>query len=95
MIALKETAEEKARKYVASIEKVLCEIELTSSSTIDEKHVRAVVETAHSYAEDAKYYLQGWPSTALAAISYAEGLLDALRFLGLVNFSWPDSSGRR
>jgi len=92
---LKERSDEKARKYIASIERVLSEMELTSVQVVDEKHVRSVVDTAHSYAEDAIYYLQGQPSTALTAISYAEGLLDALRFLGLAKFTWPDSRGTR
>lgn len=92
---MKEMSEEKARKYIESIENVLSGMELTPAQTIDEKHVRSVVDAAHSYAEDARYYLQDQPSTALTAISYAEGLLDALRFLGLARFTWPDSRDGR
>lgn len=90
-----ETSCEKTRKYVASIEKVLSQMKLKSLSSIDETQVRGVVAAAQSYAEDAKYYLEERPSTALAAISYAEGLLDALRFLGLASFTWPDPRGDR
>lgn len=93
---MKETPEEKARTYLTSIEKVLGEMEfIKTSSGIDEERVRNIVDHVHSYAEDAKYYLQDRPSTALAAISYAEGLLDALKFLGLVKFMWPGSRGER
>lgn len=92
---MKEMSEEKARKYITSIERVLSEMELTSIQAVDEKHIRSVVDAAHSYTEDARYYLQDQPSTALTAISYAEGLLDALRFLGLARFTWPDFKGER
>jgi hypothetical protein len=87
---LKEMSKEKAKKYIVSIEKVLSGMEFTSGQAVDEEHVRSVIDAVHSYAEDARYYLQDQPSTALTAISYAEGLLDALRFLGLAKFTWPD-----
>lgn len=89
---MSEVPEERARKYVISIEKVLNRMEFTEVlSLTDEKSVRHVIDTVHSYVDDAKHYLQDRPSTALAAISYAEGLLDALRLLGLVRFAWPDA----
>ena len=88
---MSEVPEERARKYVISIEKVLNRMEFTEALCADEKSVRHVVDTVHSYVDDAKHYLQDRPSTALAAISYAEGLLDAIRLLGLVRFAWPDA----
>lgn len=70
---------------------VLNTIELPKvSSGIDERSIRSVVDTAQSYVEDAKHYLEEKPSTALAAVSYAEGLLDALRLLGMAKFNWPE-----
>lgn len=91
-----EAPEEKAKAYLVSIEKVLGEMEFIKiPSDIDEDRVRNIVDQAHSYTEDAKYYLRERPSTALAAISYAEGLLDAVRFLGLVRFTWPAPRGDR
>lgn len=90
-----ETPYEKTKRYLVSIEKVLGEMKLSSLSSIDERQVKEVVSSAALYAEDAKHYLKERPSTALAAISYAEGLLDALRFLGLARFTWPDSRGDR
>ena len=89
---MSEVPEERARKYVISIEKVLNRMEFTNTfSSIDKRSIQHVVDTVHSYVDDAKHYLQDRPSTALAAISYAEGLLDALRLLGLVRFAWPDA----
>jgi len=92
---LDETPYEKTKRYLVSIEKVLEEMKLSSLSSIDERQVKELVASAKLYAEDAKHYLEERPSTALAAISYAEGLLDALRFLGLARFTWPDSRGDR
>ncbi len=47
------------------------------------------MEVLVKWMSDAEYYAgEGrWP-TALAAISYCEGLLDALRLLGLAEFEW-------
>ncbi len=46
-----------------------------------------VSELARDYARDAKHYLgDRKPVTALACIAYAEGLLDALKFLELAEF---------
>ncbi|TMI54082.1 DUF357 domain-containing protein, partial [Candidatus Bathyarchaeota archaeon] len=46
-----------------------------------------VLEIARDYARDAEHYLGNRkPVTALACIAYAEGLLDALKFLQLVEF---------
>jgi diphthine synthase len=88
---MSELPEERARKYVVSIEKVLSKMEFTQISSVpDEKRIRHLVDSVHSYVDDAKHYLEDRPSTALAAISYAEGLLDALRLLGMVRFTWPD-----
>lgn len=54
-----------------------------------DESVREVVSLAEAYLRDAQHYLRsGDVFTALAAISYAEGLLDALRILGLARFEW-------
>ncbi len=46
-----------------------------------------VLELARDYARDAEHYLGNRkPVTALACIAYAEGLLDALKFLQLAEF---------
>lgn len=39
--------------------------------------------------EDAKYYRErNKLETSLASVAYCEGLLDGLRLLGVVEFSW-------
>jgi Glycerol-3-phosphate cytidylyltransferase (EC 2.7.7.39) len=55
--------------------------------------VREVVELAEAYLKDTKHYLKvGDYETALATISYAEGLLDALRVLKLRDIRWMKPS---
>ena len=51
--------------------------------------IDGVVETAKRYLEDAKYYQKKSKlETSLASVAYCEGLLDALRLLEVVEFSW-------
>jgi FAD synthetase len=39
--------------------------------------------------EDAKYYKAlGKLETSLTSVAYCEGILDALRLIGAVNFEW-------
>jgi len=54
------------------------------------ENVAAVLRWATDYLEDAKYYkAQGKLETSLTSIAYCEGLLDALRLVGAVEFEWP------
>ena len=78
-------------KYIASTEKVMEEMQQTKGSlTIDEEQVAKVVEYVKDYLADAKYYkAQKKLETSLTSIAYCEGLLDALRLLGVVKFEWP------
>lgn len=81
-------SEEKARRYIDSVGVVLSD--LIKTIPLLTSDARFVVETAQGYAKDARYYLErGDPSTALASVSYAEGLLDALKFLKIIDFEWP------
>ncbi|UXD21608.1 cytidyltransferase [Ignicoccus pacificus DSM 13166] len=80
---------ERAERYLRGLKEVLDEIEY------DEK-ARKVVELARLYVEDTIYYInKGDCETALVTASYAEGLLDALRMLGLARFSWPKREQKR
>jgi len=54
------------------------------------REVDAVIHLAKNYLSDAKHFLSSsQPANSLASVCYAEGLLDALRLLGLVVFKWP------
>ncbi len=74
-------------RYVRNLERALSSIEILDHS------VAKVVELARLYLEDSKYYAaKGDCVTGLVTVSYAEGLLDALRLSGSVEFSWPTGS---
>jgi FAD synthetase len=78
---------DRVEAYILNVERV---IERIRDKVAGE--AKRVVELASAYAEDSKYYLEkGDVFTALADIAYAEGLLDALRWLRLVEFEWESS----
>lgn len=84
------TLEELTAKYIGASERVLREVRVCEVvGQVNRGGVDRVVESARRYLEDAKYYQErGKLETALASVAYCEGLLDALRLLGLVEFSW-------
>lgn len=76
-------------KYLAGCMKVVREVEtrdLPRIVTLD--NVKALIEHVGRYLNDAEYYATERKATALASVSYAEGVLDALKLLGLVEFEW-------
>ena len=85
--SLEETLASRIRIYLGMVSRALEQLNIDSLKY----HSKAleVLNLARSYRDDAEYYLNvGDLPTALACISYAEGLLDALRIMGLVNISW-------
>jgi len=86
-----EDAKQRSRRYIAAVETALSELKpIIMPAIIARRDVERVVEVAKRYLSDSKYYVEtGKDVTSLASISYAEGLLDALRFLKLAEFSWP------
>jgi hypothetical protein len=85
------STEELAAKYIASAEKVLSSLTRTQTPiAVNEATVSEVLRWAHDYLADAKYYKdQGKLGTSLTSVAYCEGLLDGLRLMGAVNFTWP------
>ena len=76
-------------KYTTGCRKAINELETrdpVKGITLDE--VKALIEHAERYLNDADHYAGERKATALASVSYAEGILDALRLLGLVEFEW-------
>jgi hypothetical protein len=74
---------ERARSYLTTVEKTIKTVE-----TMNNRDVLRIVDYAKRYVADGKYYLEARkPTTALASIAYAEGLLDCLTILGLANSS--------
>jgi len=88
------TLRELTSKYIRNSESVLAEIKLaTDVVVIDEEKIKGIIESARQYLNDAKYYEErNRLETSLASVAYCEGLLDALRLLGVVEFTWPSGS---
>ncbi len=78
------------KRVQAYIENV--ELALEKLGELEEPYAR-LTRLARMYAEDARYYLEkGDVFTALACIAYAEGLVDALRHLGVARIEWEPLS---
>jgi hypothetical protein len=78
-------------KYILMAENVLNKIlcKPTPINLTDEK-IAKVLCWVTDYLEDAKYYkVQGKFETSLTSVAYCEGMLDALRLIGAVEFEWP------
>ncbi|RLI35936.1 hypothetical protein DRO55_04555 [Candidatus Bathyarchaeota archaeon] len=84
------SVKEVASKYIMKTERVLGEVKLTGGvPRLNHDHVRKVLEEAKRYLEDAKFYFDKERfEVSLASVAYCEGLLDALRMLGLAEFEW-------
>ena len=84
------TLEELTLKYISKTEEVFRRLRMTQKfEGVTSEDVRNVVEEANRYLNDAKYYMERKKlETSLASVAYCEGLLDALRMLGFVDFSW-------
>jgi len=84
------TIDELITKYIRGAERVVQEIgQLPADVHLKEEKVKTVFDWAKRYLEDAKYYQkEGKLETSLTSVAYCEGLLDALRLLRAVEFSW-------
>lgn len=84
------TLEKLVSKYIRNAEHAFDEIGIVAYNIkLDEEGTKKVFESAKRYLKDAKYYQKiGKLETSLASVAYCEGLLDALRLLGAVEFSW-------
>jgi diphthine synthase len=76
-------------KYSESCRRVIRELDPKDlQKTVTPEDVKALTGHAANYLDDGEYYQTERKATALASVSYAEGILDALRLLGLVEFEW-------
>jgi hypothetical protein len=84
-------------KYIASTEKVLKGMQRNKGTiNVTEENVAKILGYVTDYLEDAKYYkAQKKFETSLTSVAYCEGLLDALRLLGVVKFEWPANMKRK
>lgn len=86
---------ERVKRYIRNAREALRSVE-SLKGIAPSINVAALADAANRYIEDAEYYLsRGDLVTALASASYAEGLLDALKYLGIMEPSWPQGGPRR
>ena len=79
--------EELVERYISNTQQAFKQVNRRSSHN---EEAERVLDHAKRYLEDAMYYSgQKRFETALASVVYCEGLLDALRLLGMVEFQWP------
>ncbi len=83
---MKEDPAERATTYIETTARALARLKpRTLPVQVSKDKVDKIVEVATSYTSDAKHYSgKDQPVTSLACVAYAEGLLDALKFLGLI-----------
>lgn len=82
---------ERASRYIWAVRSVMEKIDWERLSSrhpgLDFKGLR---DAASRYVDDAMYMLaKGDVESAIAAASYAEGLLDSLRYMGIEPVKWP------
>jgi diphthine synthase len=76
-------------KYNKSCRNVLNTIETRNlPAEITEEKVRELLKHAENYLDDGEYYRIDNKPTALTSVAYAEGIIDALKLLGIAEFEW-------
>ena len=76
-------------KYLGNLKRAFSTLSLIKNFSIDIRKVEDILDLAKRYVDDAEYYKEKNNLTiALLSLSYSEGLLDALRMLGIVDFKW-------
>ena len=76
---------ERARTYLAAMER-----SLRLADNISNPDALRVVDYAKRYVADSRHFLEtGKPTTALASVAYAEGLLDSLSIIGMTASKAP------
>ena len=76
-------------KYTQGCRRVLEELKpLNLPSKITENQVKELLKHTENYLDDAEYYQKDKKPVALTSVAYTEGILDALKLLGIVEFEW-------
>jgi FAD synthetase len=85
---LKESASDRTERYLEATSASLKRLRTKRlPATIAPSQLDYVLELVRGYVKDAHHYAEKRkPVTSLACIAYAEGLLDALKFLELADF---------
>ena len=85
---MRESAKDRSQKYIQKTSESLRRLKIRElPAAPSEQQMNYVLDSVRSYLKDAKHYSEKRkPVTSLACIAYAEGLLDAMKFLGTVDF---------
>jgi diphthine synthase len=76
-------------KYSRGCRRALEELKINKlPAKIDGEQVDELLDHAGRYLDDTEYYSADQKPVALTSVAYAEGVLDALKLLGLVEFEW-------
>ncbi len=94
MLETSESTCKRAEKYIRSTKKILNEIRKNAKEERMERlglNFKKLLDSIQRYLDDAKYFIEIRKcETALVASSYAEGLLDSLRYMDLVEIPWNE-----
>jgi len=81
---------ERARRYIEGLRRVL-----ESLGSLHNEY-SSLLDAAKRYMKDAEYYVEaGDCETGLVAVSYAEGLIDSLKYLGIIEPRWPVAAAEK
>ena len=85
---MRESASDRTAKYVEATSASLKRLRTRKlPASVAQAQFDYVLELVRGYVKDARHYAEKRkPVTSLACIAYAEGLLDALKFLELAEF---------
>ncbi len=85
---MRESASDRSAKYVEATSASLKRLKTRKlPAIVAQAQYDLVLELVRGYVKDARHYAEKRkPVTSLACIAYAEGLLDTLKFLELVDF---------
>lgn len=84
-----EELDEKYWKYRENLVKAFSTLRLTPEGQPHASKISEVISLAECYRKDAEHFHRSsMKVTALISLAYGEGLLDALKILGYVDFEW-------
>ncbi len=76
---------ERALRYARNLEKTLA----STKQKLDKKEYKYLIDAIERYLKDAYYFADiNDCATSLVSVSYAEGLLDSLKYLGVLEPKW-------
>lgn len=77
------------QKYSTGCRKVLAGLKPNKLPLqITEEQLKEILAHTGRYLDDAEFYWKEKKPVALTSVAYAEGLLDALKLLGIIDFEW-------